>query len=209
MNKSFFNPIYFVSAKMILAALILVLAKSNVIAQGRFSASAKIANQVAGISFSAGQLAKIHTPLQPAFTLDVQRNYVNNSRSRLYQSIYGTYFYQPYADKSLTLGTALGYEFRVFKGLYLGVNLGGGINRVKPNDIVYNYENNKWVATRNGSPTSIGGQVQGGGELGYRVGKFSFFAHGQYSFVLKYIALPEESFPYLFKNAGIGVRMGF
>jgi hypothetical protein len=209
MNKSFFNPIYFVSAKMIVVALSLFLLQGDVEAQGRWTASVKIANQVDAFPYSLGQLAKIHTPLQPAFTLDVQRNYVNNSRSRFYQGIYGTYFYQPYADKSLTLGTALGYEFRIFKGLYVGVNLGGGINRVKPNDIVYNYENNKWVAARSDSPTSVGGQIQGGGELGYRVGKFSFFAHGQYSFVLKYIALPEESFPYVFKNAGVGVRMGF
>ena len=177
-------------------------------AQGRWNASLKLAHQTDGFPFSAGQLAKIHSPLNPVISIDVQRNYLNNKRSRLYQSVYTSYAKQTYMDQAFALGTSLGYEFRVFKGLYLGVNLGGGINRNKATDFVYNLENDKWVAARNGFPAAVGAQFQGGGELGYRVGKFNFFAHGQYSFVTKYIILPNQNLPNLFKNAGIGVRMG-
>jgi hypothetical protein len=207
MNKSISISKYSFLGKTFLAALMLFTVE-NATAQGRWSASAKIANQKDGISYSAGQLAKIHEPLQPAFTLDLQRNYLNTNRSRLYQSVYGTYFYQPYMNKSITLGTAIGYEFRIVRGLYLGVNLGGGINRTKPNDIVYNYENDKWVPARSEGPTAVGLQLQGGSELGYRVGKFSFFASGQYSYVAKYIDLPDFTFPFIHKNIGLGVRMG-
>ncbi len=177
-------------------------------AQGRWSASLKLAHQTDGFPFSAGQLAKIHSPLNPVISIDIQRNYLNTNRSRLYQSVYATYAKQTYIDQAFVLGTALGYEFRVFKGLYLGANLGGGINRNKATDIVYNLENDKWVAARNSYPAAVGAQFQGGGELGYRVGKFNFFAHGQYSITLKQAIAASESYPWFFKNTGIGVRMG-
>ncbi len=194
-----------VSINIVLFVLLFAQASN---AQGRWSASLKLAHQVDGIAFSIGQFAKIHSPLNPVISIDVQRNYLNINRSRLYQSVYASYAKQTYIDQAFVLGTALGYEFRVFKGLYLGVNLGGGINRNKATDIVYNLENDKWVAARNSYPAAVGAQFQGGGELGYRVGKFNFFAHGQYSFITKYVIFSDGNFPNLFKNAGIGVRMG-
>ena len=190
------------------AALFILLFAQVSNAQGRWSTSLKLANQKDGIYYSPGQLAKIHCPLNPVISIDIQRNYLNTNRSRLYQSVYATYAKQTYIDQAFVLGTALGYEFRIFKGLYLGANIGGGINRNKATDIVYNLENGKWVAAKDDYPAAVGGQFQGGGELGYRVGKFNFFAHGQYSITLKQAITASESYPWIFRNAGIGVRMG-
>ena len=206
--KKILSSINIAFFKNIVVVLFVLLFAQVSNAQGRWSATLKLANQTNGFPFSAGQLAKIHSPLNPVVSIDIQRNYLNTKRSRLYQSVYVSYAKQTYVDQAFALGTLLGYEFRIFKGLYLGANLGGGINRNKATDFVYNLENDKWVAARNSYPAAVSGQFQGGGELGYRVGKFNFFVHGQYNITLKQAITAAESYPWIFRNAGIGVRMG-
>jgi hypothetical protein len=116
------------------------------------------------------------------------------------------YFYDTYTERDLTLATNLGYEFRIVKGLYAGVRLGVGIQRANRSDIVYTYEGDRWVGKPYPGGINWRAQIEAGGELGYRIGKFSVFGGYKYGFLTPYDK--DNGIPFwLLKAPSVGLRM--
>jgi hypothetical protein len=173
----------------------------------KWSVSLRAANQTPGFDFTIGTIPVLHSPLYPSVTLGVERNYKNGNRSRLYQDVSLSYFHDTYTERDLTLATNLGYEFRIVRGLYTGVRLGVGLQRANRSDIVYNYEGDRWVGKPYPGGINWRAQIEAGGELGYRIGKFSIFGGYKYGFLTPYDK--DNGIPFwLLKAPTVGLRMG-
>jgi hypothetical protein len=173
----------------------------------KWSVSLRAANQKSAIDIVIGAIPVLHSPLYPSVTLGVERNYKNGNRSRLYQDVSLSYFHDTYTERDWTLATNLGYEFRIVRGLYAGVRLGVGAQRANRSDIVYTYEGDRWVGKPYPGGINWRAQIEAGGELGYRIGKFSVFGGYKYSLLTPYDK--ENGIPlWLMKAPSIGLRMG-
>jgi hypothetical protein len=173
----------------------------------KWSVSLRGANQKPAIDIVVGSLPVLHSPLYPSVGVSLERNYKNGNRSRLYQDVSLSYFHDTYTERSVTLATNLGYEFRIVKGLYAGVRLGVGAQRANRSDIVYTYEGDRWVGKPYPGGINWRAQIEAGGELGYRIGKFSVFGGYKYSLLTPYDKA--NGLPlWLLKAPSIGLRMG-
>ncbi len=173
----------------------------------KWSVSLRAANQTPAIDIVFGSIPVLHSPLYPSVGVGLERNYKNGNRSRLYQDVSLSYFHDTYTSRDWTLATNLGYEFRIVKGLYAGVRLGVGLQRANRSDIVYTYETDRWVGKPYPGGIKWRSQIEAGGELGYRLGKFSVFGGYRYSALVPYDK--ENGIPlWLLKAPMVGVRMG-
>lgn len=156
----------------------------------------------------AGDLPVLQRPLRPAFTLGLERNYLKGSRHRLYQSLIATWYYNPYAERSLTIATELGYDFKIWKGIYLGPRISGGYQRGNRNDVVYRLENGQWLPERWSGPGDITHrfQLQTGIDVGYRFGKIDAFAGVNASSVSPYSVVGQIPL-FLFRSVRVGVKV--
>jgi hypothetical protein len=158
-----------------------------------------------------GQLGVYHKPvIRPGFALGGEYTYQQRKHLRLYQSAHLGYYNNVYEERWGTLGTELGMEWEIWKGILIAPRIGLQYNLVKPSDLRYMYEGDKWVPVRNTDPafSRLGGSI--GLDLGYRVCKgahpIDVLANGNVSIAGPYI---KGSFPfYFFKSAGVGLRVG-
>ncbi len=173
----------------------------------KYSVSLRAANQTPLIDIVFGSVPVLHSPLYPSVSVGLERNYKNGNRSRLYQDVSLSYFHDTYTSRDWTLATNFGYEYRIVRGLYAGVRLGVGLQRANRSDIVYTYESDRWVGKPYPGGIKWRSQIELGGELGYRFGKFSAFGGYKASVLLPYDK--ENGIPFwAFKAPTIGLRMG-
>ncbi|MBP6722959.1 MAG: hypothetical protein KA239_11570 [Bacteroidia bacterium] len=163
--------------------------------------------------FSFGQLGvydKVH--IRPGLRLGIERSWVTKNHFRLYQDVMLGYYHNTYDERSWTLGTDLGFEWRIFKQFRLALPLGVHYNNAKAIDVRYEYVGDKWVKAKNTDPAINRLQVQTGLNLGWRflpesAHPVDVFANGNLSVIGPW--QPGSGIPALvYKSAGLGLRVG-
>lgn len=163
--------------------------------------------------FSFGQLG-VYDPvyIRPGVRVGVERSWVTKNHFRLYQDLMVGYYHNTYDERSWTLGTDLGVEWRIFKQFRLGLPLGLHYNNVKAIDVRYAYVGDKWVKAKNTDPAIHRLQVQLGLNIGWRflptsAHPIDLFANANLSAIGPWE--PNVGVPFLiYKAAGLGVRVG-
>ncbi|MEY3442688.1 MAG: hypothetical protein RLZZ519_969 [Bacteroidota bacterium] len=163
--------------------------------------------------FSFGQLGvydKVH--IRPGFRLGIERSWVTMNHFRLYQDVMLGYYHNTYDERSWTLGTDLGVEWRIFKEFRVAIPFGIHYNNAKAIDVRYVYEGEKWVKAKNTDPAINRLQLQSGLNIGWRflpesVHPIDVFANGNISLIGPW--QPGSGIPVLvYKSAGVGLRVG-
>jgi opacity protein-like surface antigen len=145
-----------------------------------------------------------HKPMNYGFALGAERNWKQNERFRCYQTIMAGFYRDYYFEKALTLETATGVDFRLFKGLHAGLELSAAVNRATETAVLYKYVDNKWEPTQEGINKITRRNFSLAGQLGYRITpKLDVFA-GFGINVLNPLFDTFLLFPY--KSAKLGVR---
>ncbi|MFM2267118.1 MAG: hypothetical protein RL757_559 [Bacteroidota bacterium] len=159
------------------------------------------------IPVSNSLVATHNVVIRPRIELGMERTWVERRRFRLFQDAKLTYHNNTYSENAIGLGTDIGFEFKIFKGLRLTPRLGAHYNRAKASDVQYRYENNKWVSTSNTNPAVARGYFKGGIDVSYRfMDKFDVVAGTHLAILTPYI--PGEFGIPLYPNKAfnIGVR---
>lgn len=163
--------------------------------------------------FSYGQLGvydKVH--IRPGFRVGVERSWVTKNHFRLYQDVMAGYYHNTYDERSWTLGTDLGVEWRIFKQFRVAIPLGIHYNNAKAIDVRYVYVGDKWIKAKNTDPSIHRLQLQLGMNMGWRfmaetAHPIDVFANGNLSVIGPW--QPDSGIPALiYKSAGLGVRVG-
>lgn len=161
-----------------------------------------------------GQLG-VYDPVhvRPGFRLGVERSWVTKRHFRLYQAVLGGYYHNTYDERSWTIGTEIGFEWRIFQQFRVALPIGVHFNNAKPIDVRYEYVGDHWVKAKNTDPAVNRLQITPFSlNIGWRFevadGRpLDVFANGNLSAIGPW--QPGVGVPVLFyKAAGIGLRMG-
>ncbi len=150
--------------------------------------------------------------IRPGFRVGVERSWVTKNHFRLYQDVMAGYYHNTYDERSWTLGTDVGFEWRIFKQFRLALPIGVHYNNVKAIDVRYEYVNEHWVKAKNTDPAINRFQVPLGLNLGWRfmpstAHPIDVFANGSVAAIGPW--QPGVGIPFLFyKSAGLGFRVG-
>jgi hypothetical protein len=140
-------------------------------AQHKWMLLGEIYHQDFGTSFSVGQLEVLDaTPIHPGLRLGIERSWVETNRFRLFQGLSAGYFHHTYVEKVLTLGTDIGFEYRIVGQLRSAFKLGAHYNSVQPNDPRYTYNGERWVRSENTDPRVNRLNVPASLNIGWRFG---------------------------------------
>jgi hypothetical protein len=148
--------------------------------------------------------------VRPGIGLGGEYAYKQKANWRWFQSARLHFFNFPYEERSIGIGTDMGFEFRIWKGLQVAPRIGLSYNLVKPVDVRYVYEGDRWVKAKNTDP--VFSRLQGGLglDLSYRVAGGSHpidvLANANVTFIAP--AIPDYISLFFYKAAGIGVRVG-
>jgi hypothetical protein len=112
-----------------------------------------------------------HFPNNWGVSIGAERDWKRGERSRLYQSFTAGFYNDVYFERVATLETGLGYNFKVFKGLFLGAELNMGYNRAVSSNLISVYEGDKWVSKVDKSEVVNRFATTLGVQLGYDLGK--------------------------------------
>jgi hypothetical protein len=163
--------------------------------------------------FSYGTLAVIDpVHIRPGVKLGIERSWVSQNHFRLYQDVMLGYYHNTYEERSWTIGTNVGFEWRTWKQLRVALPIGVHYNNAKAIDIRYEYVGDKWVKAKNTDPTINRLQIPVGINLGWRFMPNS--AHPIDAFVNGTVSIvgpwqPGAGIPFLLtKAAGVGLRVG-
>lgn len=162
---------------------------------------------------SFGQLS-VYDPvhIRPGFRVGVERTWIEKTHFRFFQDILVGGYFNPYDERSFTLGTDAGVEWRIFKQFRVAMPFGLQFHRVKPRDVRYVFDGEKWVRAPNTDPVIRRVQIPVGLNLGWRFWPTSphpieVFANGNVSLVRPY--QPGSGIPFfMYKAAGLGVKIG-
>lgn len=150
--------------------------------------------------------------VRPGFRIGAERSWVTKNHFRLYQDLLAGYYHNTYDERSWTIGSAVGVEWRILKEFRVGLPFGVHYNNAKAIDVRYEYVGDKWVKAKNTDPSIHRLQLQLGLNLGWRFMPAS--AHPIDAFVNGSLSAigpwqPGVGIPaLLYKSAGIGLRVG-
>ncbi|MEL6922777.1 MAG: hypothetical protein AAFO94_01935, partial [Bacteroidota bacterium] len=160
--------------KTILLLSILYLCHGSALAQdmvaNKWSLQFNLQHQDLPLDISFGQLGVVHdVSFRPYYSLDIQRAFYKNPRHQFL--LYGRvgHYNHLYHYKWLSLGLGIGYEARIWKGLFASIRLETARVRVQRSDPQYTLENEKWVVAKNYQPANWHLKVLNRVDLGYRV----------------------------------------
>lgn len=158
-----------------------------------------------------GTYDRVH--IRPGFRVGVERSWVTKKHFRLYQGILAGYYHNTYDERSWTVGTEVGFEWRLFKQFRVALPIGIHYNNAKAIDVRYEYVGDHWVKAKNTDASvhrlqvtplslNIGWRFYGGG-MHY----VDVFANGNVSAIGPW--QPGVGIPFLiYKSAGVGMRVG-
>ncbi len=150
--------------------------------------------------------------IRPGFRVGVERSWVTKNHFRLYQDLMAGYYHNTYDERSWTVGTDVGFEWRIFKQFRAGTTIGAHYNNAKAIDVRYEYVGEHWVKAKNTDPSVNRLQIPIGVNLGWRfmpngAHPVDVFANGTLSAIGPW--QPGVGIPLLFyKSAGLGFRVG-
>jgi hypothetical protein len=149
-----------------------------------------------------------HKPMNYGFALGAERNWKQTERFRFYQTALAGFYHDFYFEKAFTLETSSGVDFRLFKGLHFGLELGAAINRARGTAVNYKYENEKWVPTQEGVVKTTRRNFNLSTQLGYRITpKLDVFVGYGINVLNPLLVLEDATFPiFPYKTAKLGLR---
>jgi hypothetical protein len=112
-----------------------------------------------------------HFPNSWGVSVGAERDWKRGERSRLYQSFTAGYYNDVYFERVATLETGLGYNRRLYKGLFLGGEFNIGYNRAVSSHLISVYEGEKWVSKVDNSEVVNRFAGTLGLQLGYDLGQ--------------------------------------
>jgi opacity protein-like surface antigen len=178
----------------------------------RWSLRADVFQPYPAFRFGTGGIENAyHQPRDYGFALGVERNWKQNERFRFYQTAMLGYYHQVYFERVFTLESNMGLDFRIWKGLHTGFEVGVGAHQGRSTDPRYIYENNKWVPTREDQDITNRFAGNLNAQLGYRFGaRMDVFASAGASVVSPLFDIPEGGVPiFIYTNLRVGVRRRF
>jgi hypothetical protein len=163
--------------------------------------------------FGIGQLtAYDRVFIRPGIRVGIERTWIQKNHFRLYQDLLLGYYHNTYDERSFTMGTDAGVEWRIFKQFRLALPIGIHFHRAKPIDIRYVYDGEKWVRAKNTDPSISRLQFLAGLNIGWRFWPaakhpIEVFANGNISTLSPW--QPDSGVPILLcKAAGMGLKVG-
>jgi hypothetical protein len=96
---------------------------------------------------------------------------LKTDRSRAYQYLTMGGFNYPYWERAFTFDIGVGYNFRMYEGLFVGTEFSVGFNRRSSTHLISVYENDKWVSKADDSVVSTSKVATYGFQLGYDLGR--------------------------------------
>lgn len=158
-----------------------------------------------------GTFDKVH--IRPGFRVGIERSWVTKNHFRLYQGLLAGYYHNTYDERSWTIGTEIGFEWRIFKQFRVALPIGIHYNNAKAIDIRYEYVGDHWVKAKNTDPAVNRLQITPLSlNLGWRfmdgsAHPIDLFANGNVTAIGPW--QPGAGVPVLFyKAAGLGLRVG-
>lgn len=147
--------------------------------------------------------------LRPGISLSLEYDWINKKFFRFYSSVKTGFQNNPYEERFVTIGSNTGIEFLAFKRLLIAPRGGLDYNFVKPTDIRYEYDGDKWVVSKNLDPVFSRITASVGLDLGYRIRKgykpIDLLINGTATIGGPYI---KDSVPiWAWKSLGLGLRM--
>lgn len=180
--------------------------------QTKWAAQFNLQHQdIAALSeISIGQLGVIHKVfIRPYYSLDIQRFFFRKTgKNKFFLLTQFGYFANLYQDRWLSLEFGMGYERRFAKRFFSSLRVKIGNASVKDHDILYVYEQDKWVETPNPSESNPSSLTTVRIDLGYKLldkklpvdlvgsGQYMLRNHHDFGFI-----------PY--SAVGLGIRVGF
>lgn len=117
-----------------------------------------------------GQLGVVEkVTLRPFYTLDVEYAMQRKpNRKRIFTAQLG-YYNNLYHEVWLTAKAGVGNEWQLFNKFYLGARAEFGATWVKPSDVRYRYDGERWVETENTALFDRGVFISPRLDFGYRI----------------------------------------
>jgi opacity protein-like surface antigen len=142
------------------------------------------------------------------FAAGVERNWKQNDRFRFYQTAMVGYYSDAYFERVFTIESNAGVDFKLWKGLHTGLELGVGGHRAKASAIRYKYENDKWVPTTENNIVTKRLAINLNAQLGYRISpKLDIYAGFGGHVITPLIKLTDFSIPFFaYTQPRFGVR---
>ncbi len=179
--------------------------------EGRWKVRADFFHQDYATKIDVGELGVYdRVTVRPGIALGAEYTYKQRKNWRWYQSGRLQFHNFPYDERSIGLGTDMGFEVRIWKGLQATPRIGVSYNLVKPVDVRYKYEGDRWVRTRNTDPVFGRLQTGLGLDLSYRIvgGSHPIDVLANANATLISPAIPNYVTMFFYKSFGVGVRMG-
>jgi hypothetical protein len=179
--------------------------------ESRWKLRADLFHQDYAIMIDVGELGVIdHVLFRPGIGLGGEYAYAQRKNWRWYQAARLQFHNFQYDERSVGLATDMGFEVRIWKGLQVAPRLGVAYNLVKPVDVRYRYEGDRWVKAKNTDPVFGRLQYGLGLDLSYRVSHgahpIDVLANANATIIAPVI--PNYVNRFYFKSYGVGVRMG-
>jgi hypothetical protein len=175
----------------------------------KWAAVVNIGHQTSAINFDLGALQTIHKiNIRPRFEVGMERTWKEKPNYRFFQDAKLTFVQDAYVERVFGIGTDVGFEFRIFKGLRITPRLGAHYNAAKASDIQYKYNGEKWEPIANTSPIDKRLYAKGGLDLSYRFNdKIDVIVGGHFALSTPYI---KDAAPFfLHKSLNMGARYFF
>jgi hypothetical protein len=184
-------------------------AQTNTDNPKKWAAVVNIGHQTQAINFDLGALQTIHKiSIRPRFEMGMERTWKEKPNYRFFQDAKLTFVQDAYVERVFGLGTDVGFEFKIFKGLRITPRLGAHYNLAKATDIQYKFNGEKWEPTANTSPSDSRLYVKIASDLSYRFNdKIDVIAGAQIAASTPYIKNAVAFFPH--KEVHVGLRYFF
>lgn len=179
--------------------------------EGRWKARADFFHQDYAFMIDVGELGVYdRVYLRPGIALGAEYAYAQRKNWRWYQSARLQFHNFQYDERSIGIGTDMGFEVRIWKGLQAAPRFSLTYNLVKPVDLRYRYEGDKWVKTKNTDPVFDRLQAGLGLDLSYRVasGRHPIDVLANANATLITPAIDNYVNLFFYKSYGVGVRVG-
>ncbi len=116
-------------------------------------------------------------PVRPIYAIGVEKSYKQTAKVRKYYGAELAVHDYKYVEKTIGFTLIGGFDRKIYKGLYGGLNVGIGYQKAKRADIVYTYINDKWEpSTYPGKYIYNRPNFRFGAELGYHFSKLNMSA---------------------------------
>jgi hypothetical protein len=123
------------------------------------------------ISFENSTVNGFHFPKNFGFSIGAERDRKKGTRSRWYNSATLGYYSDNYFERVTTLELGVGYNYLIFKGLYLGSEFNAGYNRAVSSNLKSVLEGDKWVSKVDNSVVTNRFSGTLGVQVGYDLGQ--------------------------------------